>query len=218
MRSGPSGLWYAVGVVLIVGSIIAAIVLLVSGVFGLTDRVERLQRISVPGTEVVSFDSAGGRTIYYEAPGANDDGFSLPAVTVRIEGVEGGEVVALRGYNGTATYSANGREGRALSTFSIEEPGSYEVEVSGEPGGTIALGESVFGDTGRRVLPAVLILFAGVIGGITTLVLTATRRSAARAASRPPPPWGPPGYPPQSASWPLPPPPPGGLPPPPPPR
>jgi hypothetical protein len=201
---------------LIVGSIIAAIVLLVSGVFGLTDRVDRLQRVTVPGTEVVSFDSAGGRTVYYEAPGASDEGFSVPAVTVRIEQVDGGQVVTLRGYNGTATYSANGHEGRALSTFSIEEPGSYEVEVNGEPGGTIALGESVFGDTGRRVLPAVLIFFAGVIGGITTLVLTATRRSAARAASRPPPPWGP-AYAPPPAGWPLPPPPPGGLPPPPPP-
>ncbi len=66
----PARYWYWVGGALIALGAAGAIAWLVVGLVGLARQVDDFQRVSVPGSDTVTFDDTGGFTLYDESPGA----------------------------------------------------------------------------------------------------------------------------------------------------
>ena len=174
---GPSRAWYWVGGAVAVVGIVATVVWVVAGVRAFTRQVDGFQRIDVGDEAPVTFDEPGGYTIYYEGPGADVADPDVD-VTIRGPGISGG---SLDEYDGTLTYTVGGREGRAVLTVEIEEPGTFLVAATSfDEDGQIAIGRSL----GPRLVKTIvggLILGVYTLGGTAGIVLlTALRRRDAR--------------------------------------
>jgi Protein of unknown function (DUF2510) len=180
----PSRVWYWVAGAALVGSVGLGLSLLL-GFGSFARQVEELQRVPIPGEAEVSFDKAGGYTVYFEGMGAADEQVTIPPFNVYLIPVGGGEVVSIRPYADSESYSIGGRSGRAVGTFQIDEPGRFLLRAEGEPQAIqagVAVGPSTTPAVFRAlflVLPAGFILF---VGGVVLAVVVAVRRDRARRA------------------------------------
>ena len=182
---GPRRVWYGVGGTLAVVGIAVAIAWVVVGLRGFARQVDDFQRVDVGDEGEVTLSEAGGYTIYYEGPGANDSEADIPEINVAVEG-PGVDDSALDDYDTELTYSVGGHEGRAVLTLRVEEPGTYLLRVSSEDDaeGEVAIGPSVGGRLVRSLVGAVVIGLWSVGGAIGIILVTALRRRDARR--RPP--------------------------------
>jgi hypothetical protein len=184
----PSRLWYWVAGAALLGSMVWLALGVVVWFRSMSQQVEQLQRVAVPGQDEVTFDEAKGYTVYYEGMGAGDDTASIPAFHISITPVGGGEEVQIRPYGGAELYNLAGHSGRAVGTFQIEEPGRFLVQTEGEPQSVqakVAIGPGTSGEIARTVLltvPVVLVLF---LGGVALAVVVAVRRGQARHRLQP---------------------------------
>jgi hypothetical protein len=182
---GPSRTWYWVGGVVGVVGIVATVVWIVTGVRGIERQVDRFQRVDMGEEGPITIDETGGYTIYYEGPGAELD---EPDVNVTIEG-PGIRRGSLGDYDASLTYSFGGREGRAVLTVRIDEPGTFLLgSTSSEDDGQIAVGRSLAPRLVRTVLGGVGLGLYTVGGTTGIILLTALRRRDARrrGAATPP--------------------------------
>jgi hypothetical protein len=184
-------------------------------VAGYADRIDRFDRVEVPGTIEVELDGTGGYSIYHEYAGAYDDEHPfgdqqdpldqilLPTPTVAVTNPSGDEV-DLETYDTKVSYDTSSHEGIGLYTFHVDDPGTYVVETSGEtaPGGSeIAVGRGVSTGVITGVITGLLVGFVGVVAGVVIMIVLAVRRGRnRRSQSRP----GPQPYPTYGAlaSWP----------------
>lgn len=175
----PSKAWYFVGGAAIVICIGAAVGWGVSAAFNFIDRIDNFQRVAVPGEGTVTFDDAGGYTLYYEAPGAS--GGPLPPVEVSLTPASGGEAVPFDDYTGDLTYNVNNHEGRAVLTFDIHQPGDYVLETStdGPGAGDVAVGRSLTRGLPRVIVGVVLLCILGLALGALVITITAVKRHQA---------------------------------------
>ena len=189
-RRGPSAAWYgAAGLLAVVASVIG-VVIIVSGIVRYDERIEDFQRVPVPGGGELTFEDDGGYTAYFETPYACDEPCA-PALSIEVIPVDGDQVVTVEDYEGTFTYSNDGRHGEAVSTLEVREPGRYRITVAdiSESGasGQLAVGRSV----GRLIVDAVLIGIAVIATGVflagMAVLLVGLRRAGARAESDQPP-------------------------------
>ena len=174
---GPSRAWYWVGGAVAVVGIVATVVWVVTGVRGFTRQVDDFQRVDVGDEAPVTLDEPGGYTIYYEGPNA-ELGDPDVDVTIRGPGISGG---SLDDYDGTLTYTVGGREGRAVLTVDIDEPGTFVLAATSfDDEGQVAIGRSVAPALVRTIVGGV-VLGLYTLGGTTGIVLlTALRRRDAR--------------------------------------
>lgn len=171
---GPSRWWFVTAGVIAVAGVVVSAVLFARAFVSYDDRIDALQRIPVPGTGVVDLDEAGGYSVYYE-------GFDPePEVDVEIDGVD------LRRFVGRFTYSNGAREGVALHTFRVDEPGVYRVRAGGESVGAVAVGRSVGDGLFRRIALAVGIGGLAVVTGIVITIVVAVQRATRRRSAFPP--------------------------------
>ncbi len=168
-------------------------------VAGYADRIDRFDRVEVPGTMEVELDGTGGYSIYHEYAGAYDDEHPfggqqdpldqilVPSPTVTVTNPSGDEV-ELETYDTKVSYDTSSHEGIGLYTFHVDDPGTYVVETSGEtaPGGSeIALGRGVSTGVITGVITGVLVGFVGVVAGVVIAIVLAVRRGRNRRSSSP---------------------------------
>jgi hypothetical protein len=184
-RPSRAGYWVA-GLLAVAGLVGAAIWVLV-GLSGIIDQVEAFPRMDVPGERALTVQEPVDLTIFYEAPGIDQEQAELPPLTVFIFDPDDAPV-PVAGYGSELTYQFGEHTGRAVATFTAAAPGDYRVLVEGDaaPGATIAVGESFGGSIGAFVGAALLALVA-FGAAIVLAVITASRRRK----STPSPPAGP---------------------------
>lgn len=187
----PSKTWYLLAALLVVAAIAWLVLGLLLGFRSLSRRIDGFQRAQIPGQTQVSLAEPGGYVIYYEAPGASAEGFSVPSVHVNLFRADNGEPVQLSLYGGRLTYSVSGHQGRAVATFHVDQPGQFMLESIGTPPGpaSLAVGRGIGGAIAGAVVRSVLGTVVLFFGGVVLAVVVAVRRRAARRAA----PWPAPG-------------------------
>lgn len=183
---GPSRAWYWVGGAVGLVGVIATVLWIVGGIRGIDRQVDGFQRVDVDDDAPVTIDEPGGYTVYYEGPDADREDPDI-RVTIRGPGIDDD---SLDEYDGSLTYAIGGREGRAVLTVRIDEPGTFRLGSTSrfDEEGQIALGRSLAPRLVRTVVGGVL-LGLYTVGGTTGIVLlTALRRRDARRRGAAPPP------------------------------
>jgi hypothetical protein len=166
----PSGWWFGVAAGVAVAGIVIAIIVFVAAINGLVDQVNDFQRVTLPGSDTVTLESAGGYTIYHEFDGASSDSGFAPGVSVTIAGPDG-EPVEVKTYDATVTYSWGGHEGIAVYSFTVDQPGDYTVSAEGETG-QVAIGRGIGSSlVGGIVGSLALGIGASLAGGIIAIVV-----------------------------------------------
>jgi len=170
--------WYVVALLIFV----AGVAWIVLGLVQLSSRIDSFQRVALPGSGEVSLDHSGGYVIYYEGAGAADG--NIPNFNVTVTPVAPPAAVqGLTAYTANVTYTFGSREGRAVLSLEIAQPGRFQIEANDAPvvagGSSLAVGGSVAGGILGIVLPSVVAMVAAVGGAI---VIAIVRHSRARRA------------------------------------
>jgi hypothetical protein len=185
---GPSRWWYGVAGLVGVLGVGAGVWLGVVAIVTYVDNVDDLQRVPLGSTGSVTFDDAGGHTVYFEEPERAFD-VAVPELDVTFSCEEGFEP-RLEEYGSDVTYTEGGREGTGVFSFSIPEPMSCDVSASttGEfrPRGRLAIGESVHREPVRLGAIGGAVAIASIlVAGTIALFVTLARIRAERPAFPP---------------------------------
>jgi hypothetical protein len=145
----PGRVWYWVALLVFLGGATWVAV----GLVTLNNKIDSFQRVAIPGIGEVSLDHSGGYVIYYEGPGAADG--NVPAFDVTVTAASAlAAVESLETYSSGLSYSFGSREGRAVLTLGVAQPGWFVIEAPGAPavsgGSSLAVGSSIGGDRAHR--------------------------------------------------------------------
>lgn len=174
-----------VGLLFIVGGLVAAGVLVVLGLANSEETVKKFARAPAGCTTTLEFDETGEYTVYLETEGHIDDvegdcsadGTSysradddLPQVTLTLADQSGDEV-ALQTTTGPS-YSKGGFSGTGIRSVTIDTTGTYTLTVASDNSDfAIAVGGDPKGDTTILLLAAVGAAAVGLIVGLLLLLL-----------------------------------------------
>jgi hypothetical protein len=176
----PSRVWYLAALLVFLAGAAWAVV----GVVTLNNKIDSFQRMAFPGTSEITLDHRGGYVIYYEGPDGNVPAFDLTVTPVAAPAA----VESLDTYSNGLTYSFGSREGSAVITLDVAQPGRFLFEATGAPavpgGSSLAVGSSIAGSIVRIAVPATIAILAA-IGGAIAIALV--RRSRAKRARSPAP-------------------------------
>ena len=177
-RLRPGRVWYWVALLVFV----AGMAWLALGLVLLNDRIDSFERVAVPGSGEVSLDHSGEYVIYYEGPGAAEGNVPPFDVTVNPAAAPAA-VQSLDFYSGVGlNYSFFGREGRAVLTLEVTQPGRFLIEATTDApvvASSLAVGSSIAGDFVRIGLPSAIATVAAIGGAI---VIASVRHSRAKRA------------------------------------
>ncbi len=176
----PSRVGYWVGGGVMVLGVVAAVLWFVLGLLSFSNEVKGFERVPVDGeSRQVNLPRAGSYTAYYE-PNFGSADESAPAVDAEIEGPDGRNV-DLTPYRSSLTYdNMGGHSGRAVFTFQVDSPGTYEVRSSSTSAGELALGRGVGNKLVASIVGTFVIGLVGIGIGALVLIITAVRRSSSR--------------------------------------
>lgn len=217
----PKSFWYGIGGGLIGLGFIAGMVVFAVAFRepfqqfqDLTDQIDAMQRVSVPGEGRVNLDSPGEFFLYVERSGSTAPLGTLSESAVTVESVEPDSTpLVLRTVSFNESYNFGGPAGRSAFAFTVDDPGEYLITVTDAPPdvSNVAVGPrlDLLGAIGSVFVAIFVPIGVGglfvLVGGIV-LIVTAVRRSGSakrqRMASGPPPgAWAPPAgtWPPQGA-------------------
>jgi hypothetical protein len=94
-------------------------------------------------------------------------------------------VQSLDAYSGELTYSFGSREGRAVLTLEVAQPGTFVIEATDAPGvaggSSLAVDSSIAGDIVRIVVPSAIAMVAAVGGAIVIAIVRHSRAKRARS-------------------------------------
>jgi hypothetical protein len=172
--------WYWVAL-LIFGAGVAWLAL---GLVMLNNQIDSFQRVALPGTSEVSLDHSGGYVIYYEGAGAAEG--NIPAFDLVVTpATAAAEVQSLDAYSGSLTYSFGSREGSAVLTLEVTQPGRYLIEAPDAPavagGSSLAVGPSIAGSIVRIAAPSAVAMLAAIGGAIAIAIVRHSRAKRARS-------------------------------------
>jgi hypothetical protein len=176
----PGRAWYWVTLLVFV----AGAAWLVLGLVLLNSQIDSFQRVALPGQGEVSLDHSGGYVMYYEGAGAATG--NVPAFDLTVTPVSAPATVqSLKPHSRSVTYSFGSREGRAVLTLEIGQPGSFLIKAPGAPavagGSWLAVGSSIAGSIVRIVVPGVVAMLAAVGGAIAVAIVRHSRAKRARS-------------------------------------
>jgi hypothetical protein len=162
--------WYLLAGVIAILCLVGAVVVMHIGGETFPDRVEDLERVTIPGQMVLQASGPTEYTVYYEVSGAAQEDVMTPPLTIEVEG-PAGQPVGLDAPGIDQTYALPGHSGRAVATFAADAPGAYLVQVVGDApsNAVLAIGESLFGPlllAGMLVLVAVVALLPVAVSAI----------------------------------------------------
>lgn len=176
--------WFLLAPVLLIGGIVAAFALVVSGVSGMAS--ER-QVVPVPGKGEVSFEEAGAVLVSFEETGAAPA--RVPSgLEVRIYSTGDSEALPMSSPGANYTYHYSGVAGRGIGAVEIPSPGSYRVETrlrqgtEPPPGAAVAIGRNPAGAILGAVFGAFALAGGGAVLALILVVVVAVKRSSFRRA------------------------------------
>jgi hypothetical protein len=181
-RLRPGRVWYWVALLVFV----AGMAWLALGLVLLNDRIDSFERVAVPGSGEVSLDHSGEYVIYYEGPGAAEGNIAPFNVTVNPAAAPAA-VQSLDTYSGVGlNYSFGSREGRAVLTLEVTQPGRFLIEATTDApdvagGRSLAVGSSIAGDFVRIGLPSAIAMVAAIGGAIVIAIVRHSRAKRARS-------------------------------------
>ena len=177
----PARRWYWLSLVVF----LAGLGWIGGGLYRLSDQIDSLQRVSIPGEGKVTLDR-GDYVIYYEGPGAAAG--NVPAITVNVTPLSPSAAAEhLEVYAGSVTYSWGSHEGRAVFTFEVAGPGSFLIEAPDgamPTGSSLAVGSSIARSIIGTVLPALVLMVVAIGGAIALAIVRRRRRQRLRALGR----------------------------------
>ncbi len=190
----PGKIHYVMGALVIVLGIIFAIQIVYRGITGFG---RSMVRAKMPGETTMRLDETGRYTIYHEYETVIDGDYhrsspGLGALRLRLECGEAGGEVALEPLRGSAIYTIGARSGEAMLTFSIDQPGRYNLsgwysnEGKNRPIMLVVM-RSSFGPMMRTIGWAMLVGVISLGLGVAMIVLTFIGRSRARNRAAPEP-------------------------------
>jgi hypothetical protein len=197
----PSGVWYVLAVLLLVGGPIVGSILVGVAFFNAFDDLGDFPSVPIDGGGEVTLE-AGDFTVYAEGNGV-DSFTSFSSSDVEIVDPNGNPV-DLSFTTSDTTYDINGREGVSVLTFDAPVDGTYQVNpstdsVTADPQVTsLAIGPG-FGDIFSEQVGLVVIgSIVGALGfliGLILVILLAVKRGKAKrqrrlSAGGPPSAWG----------------------------
>lgn len=202
------------GVLLLVGGVVAAVVLLVLGPRYRERQIDQMARAAVGCTTPLVFTGSGEFFVFEEVvtPDGADPGSDVCPPTpgegsFRFEFV-GDTVPAAIDADTSVSYDAAGALGTARARITIDRPGTYRIDVRGplaDSVATIGPDPNAIADDYRRA--ALIVGIGGVVLGLLLVVAAGRRPSGAAqrtdGGAEPPldgsittSPWGPPTSPP----------------------
>ena len=179
-RLRPGRVWYWVALLVF----LAAMAWLGLGLVLLNDRIDSFQRVAAPGSGEVSLDHSGDYVIYYEGPGAAEG--NVPPFNITVTPVSAPAAVqSLDPYTTSVSYSFGSREGRAVLTLEVAQPGTFVIEATDAPGvaggSSLAVGSSIAGDIVRGVVPSAIATMAAISGAIVIAIVRHSRAKRVRS-------------------------------------
>ena len=182
-RLRPGRVWYWVALLVFV----AGGAWFVLGMVLLNGRIDSFERVAVPGSGEVSLDHSGEYVIYYEGLGAAEGNIPPFDVTVNPAAAPAA-VQSLDVYSGVGlSYSFGAREGRAVLTLEVAQPGTFVIETTTDTpvvASSLAVGSSIAGSIAGIALPSVVASLVAIGGAI---VIAIVRQSRAKRAQSPAP-------------------------------
>lgn len=189
-RSGPGGLWYLIGVLILLAGLGGAVALIATAGFGeMIKEITQSPTLTVPGTTEVVIDKPGPRTLYVNTRDADawpdELGFAVTDA--------GGKPVETSTPTMNQTMTIHQEQYVGVMNMAFQEPTTVSVEATlaedaDDTDIDARLGPGMefatIGKMGMRVLLAVVVGLVGLVLGVLTLVLTAVKRGKARR-SRP---------------------------------
>lgn len=171
----PSTAWYwiAAGVGLV--CLLVGIVLIVRTAITFVDKIDDFQRVDVPGTATIQLDE-GSYTVYAEDGFFGEFAVSCSDIEIRDPRER---TVELRPYSSRVTYDSSGHEGVARCSFRADAAGIYRVSAS-RASGTIAIGPGLGAGLVGGAVGGILLMVAGGLFALVTIIVTAVRRGNAR--------------------------------------
>ena len=181
----PGRIWYAIAVlVLIAGSIVAGVYVYMR----LSGVARELAQVIVPGEADLTFSQAGTYTIYFEPQSVVDGKVyrtegDIAGLVVRLSSADG-EPINLVAPSLHSNYSIAGREGEAVLTGTIDEPGPYHLtaayaDARNQPQAVLAIGLAVPTKIITAIFVALGIAICSVFLAVFMIVVTFVRRRRA---------------------------------------
>jgi hypothetical protein len=181
----PGRIWYAFALlVLIAGSIAAGVYVYT----GLNDVARQLAQVIVPGEADLTFSEPGTYTIYFEPESVVNGKVyrtsgDIAGLVVRLYSSEG-EPINLVAPTLSSNYSIAGRQGEAVLTGTIDEPGDYHltaayVDARDEPEAVLAIGLGVPTKIITAILMTLGIAICSLLFAVVIVIVTFVKRRRA---------------------------------------
>jgi hypothetical protein len=186
----PGRIWYAFALlVLIAGSIAAGVYVYTR----LNDVARQLAQVIVPGEADLTFSEPGTYTIYFEPESVVNGKVyrtsgDIAGLVVRLHSADG-EPINLVAPTLSSNYSIAGRQGEAVLTGTIDEPGDYHltaayVDARDAPEAVLAIGLGVPTKIITAILMTLGIAICSLLFAVVIVIVTfVKRRRAMRRAT-----------------------------------
>ncbi|HHU73040.1 MAG TPA: hypothetical protein GXZ28_00240 [Clostridiales bacterium] len=178
----PSRIYYGVSVFVFIAGLILFFIVLIFGIFSSINAIGT--QVVVPGSEIIELDKAGKYIIFHEYKSVVDGKIyssnSINGLYCTLTNVKTGEDITLSITTPNMNYSVNGREGRSVFEFNIDEPGRYELKAwygqrDGEEA-VLAVGKGFGAGLFVTIILCIGILFGSIVISILIFVITFLKR------------------------------------------
>jgi hypothetical protein len=180
-----SPLWFVVAGLIALAGVVGALLHVMPR---LTAVDERMIRVVVPGSAVLTLDKPGNYTIYHEKKSTMDGRYyaseTVSGLRLRLIDEATGTAVKLTEPAVASTYAIGNKSGSSIFAFAIDRPGRYRLATDladgrSEPKAVLAVELGMLGEMFSLIFGALAIAFAavGIAGAIVLIVLW--RRSKA---------------------------------------
>lgn len=183
----PSKIFYVVsGVILVIG-IILFVIILISGIFSSVNKINN--QVIVPGTKTIELKEAGKYSIFFEYRSVIDgkvfETNNISGLMCTLRNTETDEFIKLDNASVNSTYSVNGREGKSLFEFAINETGKYELKAWYETGdgeeAVLAIGKGFGMALVRTIVTSIGTLFVSFGVSFVIFIVTFIKRKKAKS-------------------------------------
>ncbi len=149
---------------------------------------ESLMQVVVPGSADLDLEEPGEYTIFYENQTYFNGKFystgeQISGLQIQVSEIATGSYLTIYSAPGSFTYDLGSRNGRAITSFKVERPGTYRVNAfysgGSGPDVVLAVGKGVAEGIFSRVLMSIAALFGSIAVAAIIVFMTYTRRKKA---------------------------------------
>ena len=184
----PSGWYYVVAGLVLVGGIAGFVFILIDG---LSDLSGSMQQVVVPGQHELTLTEAGSHTVFHEYRSVFGDKVyssrqgGISGLRCRLVSKTTDREVQLSPSSMNSTYSMGSRSGVSIFDFNIDAPGDYMFSAQYPPGQdgpetVMAIGQGFMGRLMMTILGGLGTMFGSMGLAIAIAVVTFIKRRKSR--------------------------------------